>query len=458
MDVSNLITSQQGFFKSHQTKNVDYRKTALKKLKAEILLREQDIYNAIRDDFNKPEFETYISEIGVVLSEIDLAIKNINRWAKPKRVRASLLNFPSHDYIYNDPYGTVLIISPWNYPFQLAIAPLIVAIAAGNTVILKPSEHTPNTSQLIFEIITTVFDPKYVSVILGDASVAEKLLVHRWDYIFFTGSISVGKFIAKAAAEYLTPITLELGGKSPCIVDDTINLKLTARRIVWGKLLNAGQTCIAPDYLLVKSNIKEQLTTAIINEIKAAYSLDIEQSKDYSRIVNNNHLQRLKNLLEGETLLYGGETNIETNYLAPTLVDNPSLESAIMKEEIFGPILPIIAFNTEADIDNIINSFEKPLSFYVFSKDNIFVSSILSRYSFGGGVVNDTLVHFANHKLPFGGVGHSGYGAYHGKTGFTTFSHQKAVVKKGTWLDVSLRYAPYKGKLKLLKRLFKYLS
>ncbi|AXT19851.1 aldehyde dehydrogenase family protein [Flavobacteriaceae bacterium AU392] len=458
MDASNLIASQQVFFKSHQTKNVDYRKTALKKLKAEILLREQDIYNAIQDDFNKPEFETYISEIGVVLSEIDLAIKNINRWAKPKRVRASLLNFPSHDYIYNDPYGTVLIISPWNYPFQLAIAPLIVAIAAGNTVVLKPSEHTPNTSRLIFKIITTVFESKYVSVILGDASVAEKLLVHRWDYIFFTGSVSVGKFIAKAAAEHLTPVTLELGGKSPCIVDDTINLKLTARRIVWGKLLNAGQTCIAPDYLLVKSNIKEQLTIAIINEIKAAYSLDIEQSKDYSRIVNHNHLQRLKNLLEDETLLYGGETNIETNYLAPTLVDNPSLESAIMKEEIFGPILPIITFDTETDIDNVISHFEKPLSFYVFSKDKIFINTILSRYSFGGGVINDTLVHFANHKLPFGGVGHSGYGAYHGKTGFTTFSHQKAIVKKGTWLDISLRYAPYKGKLKLLKRLFKYLS
>jgi len=458
MNINSIIKVQNTFFNTQVTKDLAFRKAALKRLKIEITSKEQAIYDALTTDFNKPQFETYLSEIGIIISDLDLAIKNINRWSKPKRVGLSLLNFPSLDYIYNDPYGTVLIISPWNYPFQLAMAPLIMAVAAGNTVVLKPSEVTTNTSKLLSEIISNVFPPEHVLVIEGGVAVAESLLRHRWDYIFFTGSVSVGKIIAKAAAEHLIPITLELGGKSPCIVDDSVNLKLTARRIVWGKLLNAGQTCIAPDYLIVKSNIKQDLIKALISEIEIAYSKNIEASKDYARIVNDKHLQRLKNLLDSETIIYGGQINTNDNYFAPTLVDQPSLDSPIMKEEIFGPILPILSYDTEDDITSIINGLEKPLSFYIFSKHKTFIKQTLSRYSFGGGVVNDTIVHFANHKLPFGGIGYSGMGAYHGKYGFTTFSHQKSISKKGTWLDIPIRYAPYSGKLKLLKRLFKLLS
>lgn len=458
MDFEQLIEQQQTFFKSQQTKEISFRKNALKKLLTEIQNNEAAIKNALYQDFKKPAFESYISEIGIVLAELKLAIKNLNKWSKPKTVFPSILNFPSWEKIYKEPYGTTLIISPWNYPFQLAIAPLIGAIAAGNTAVIKPSELTPHTSLLISKIIERCFDESYIKVIQGDALIAQKLLSTRWDYIFFTGSIPVGKYIAKAAAEHLTPTTLELGGKSPCIVDETANIKLSAKRIVWGKFLNGGQTCIAPDYLIVHQLIKEELVENLKLEIRNAYGSDPKESKDFARIINEKNYHRLINLLEKETSLIGGEKDDNELYIAPTVLDCDSINCNPMQDEIFGPILPILTYSSEQDIEKIIHSYEKPLSLYVFTSNNSFAKKIIHKYSFGGGVINDTVVHFANHRLPFGGVGHSGQGAYHGKYSFETFSHSKSVVNRFTWLDIPLRYAPYKGKLNLLKKFFNFLS
>ncbi len=438
--------------------DIHYRKKKLLEFLVSIQNHEDEIVTALKLDFKKSEFETYLTEINFVLSELKLTIKSIHKWAKPKLVLPSFLNFPSTDYIYKEPFGKVLIISPWNYPFQLAICPAIAAIAAGNQVTIKPSELTRNTSKIISKIISETFDENHVKVVEGGISETEKLLAQRWDYIFFTGSVAVGKIIAKAAAENLTPVTLELGGKNPCIIDETANLKLAAKRIVWGKFLNAGQTCIAPDYLLVHQKIKPQLIEYLKKEIALAYSGKIENSEDYPRIINEKNWKRLLDLLEGEKILFGGKSNPTDFYIEPTLVDEPKLNSKIMEGEIFGPILPIISYNSENDIEKIISRYEKPLAFYVFSGNKKFIKKQLITNSFGGSCVNDTIVHFTNHRLPFGGVGHSGIGSYHGKRSFDTFSHHKAVVKKATWLDIPIRYAPYKGKLKILKQIVKWLS
>jgi aldehyde dehydrogenase (NAD+) len=369
-----------------------------------------------------------------------------------------MLTFPSTDYIYKEPYGTVLVIAPWNYPFLLAIEPLIMAIAAGNTVVVKPSELTTHTSKLVTDIIQTVFKKEHVVSIEGGIPVATELLEQKWDYIFFTGSVPVGKIVAKAAAKHLTPVTLELGGKSPCIVDETINLKLAAKRIVWGKFLNGGQTCISPDYIIAHASIKNELIEALKTEIINAYGENPKESEDFPRIINERNAKRLNEMLDDVNVVFGGEHHIEECYIAPTLVDHPSLDSKLMQDEIFGPILPILTYTNEADIDNIISNYDKPLSLYVFSKNKQFTNKIINTYSFGGGAVNDPLIHFGNHRLPFGGVGASGIGAYHGKHGFDTFSHHKSVSKRGTWLDPPIRYAPYKGKLGLLKKMFKWFS
>jgi aldehyde dehydrogenase (NAD+) len=458
MEIEQLIEQQQIFFKTQQTKDISYRKSALKKLLIEIQNNEEAIQNALYQDFKKPVFESYISEIGIVISELVLAIKNLHKWSKPKTVIPSVLNFPSWEKIYKEPYGTVLIIGPWNYPFQLAITPLIGAIAAGNTAVIKPSELTSKTSQLIADIIERCFDKSFVAVVMGDAGTARSLLNSRWDYIFFTGSIPIGKIIAKAAAEFLTPTTLELGGKSPCIVDETANIKLSAKRIVWGKFLNGGQTCIAPDYLLVHQKIKESLTDAMKIEIESAYGKNPQDSEDYPRIINHRNFHRLVKMLEEESILYGGKVDEKDLFISPTLIYCNSLHSEMMKDEIFGPILPILTFSSDEEIERVISNYEKPLSLYIFTRRSSFAKKIIQNYSFGGGVINDTVVHFANHRLPFGGVGHSGQGAYHGKHSFDTFSHSKSVVNRFTWLDIPLRYAPYKGKLNLLKLFFKYLS
>lgn len=438
--------------------DINFRKQTLVKLLISVQKHEEEIIKALYDDFKKPAFEAVVSETAYIVSELNHTIKNINKWAKPNMVLPSLLNFPSTDYIYKEPYGKVLIIAPWNYPYQLALCPLIAAVAAGNQVIVKPSELTPNTSSIVAKIISETFDENHVKCVEGGVEITQELLAQRWDYIFFTGSVAVGKIVAKAAAENLTPVTLELGGKNPCIIDATANLKLAAKRIVWGKFLNAGQTCIAPDYLLVSNKIKSDFIELIKKEIIGAYGENPETSPDFPRIINQKNWNRLTEMLKGESILAGGKSNIQDYYLAPTLLDEPSLDSLVMKDEIFGPILPVLSFENEADLVSLISRYEKPLSLYIFSNDNPFAKKIIQNYSFGGGCINDTVVYFSNKRLPFGGVGHSGIGAYHGKLSFSTFTHYKAIVKRANWLDIPTRYAPYKGKLMSVKKLFKWLS
>jgi aldehyde dehydrogenase (NAD+) len=453
---SKIVLAQKEFFATGRTKNVMYRKKLLKKLLKEVRKRENDICDALYADFKKPKFEAILTETSIVISELKLTIKKMKSWARPKRVLPALLNFPSKDRIHSEPYGTTLVISPWNYPYQLALAPVIGAIAAGNTVVLKPSELTPNTSKILEEIISEVFEEGHVKVVQGDADISQKLLAERWDYIFFTGSVPVGKLIAKAAAPNLTPVTLELGGKNPCIVDIHSDFKLTAKRIVWGKFLNAGQTCIAPDYLIVQAQAKFDFTKVLIEEIEAAYGENAQESPDYPRIINEKNFDRLSTMLADENVLHGGITDKDDLYISPTILDEPAFDSEVMKDEIFGPILPIQVYSSLEDISNIISNYEKPLAFYVFSKDKKFANRMIQRHSFGGGAINDTVTHFVNHRMPFGGVGHSGIGAYHGKRSFDVFSHKKSITNKATWLDVPIRYAPYKGKLKILKFFLKY--
>ena len=458
MDSKEIIKQQRLFYSSGKTRNVDFIIDKLSNLKQKIIENEESINNVLYRDLKKSKFESYISEFGILISELDNYIKNIKKWSKRKKVRSSLLNFPSSDYIYNEPYGAVLIIAPWNYPFQLSISPVIAAIAAGNTVVLKPSELSENTGALIKKILSEVFDEKHLKVVLGGVFEATALLKEKWDYIFFTGSVPVGKIIAKAAAKNLTPVTLELGGKNPCIVDENVDINLTAKKIIWGKFFNAGQTCIAPDYIIVKDNIKDLLVKNLKIEIQKAYGNDAQKSEDYPRIINKNNFRRLESMLKGVEILYGGKTDFDDNFIGPTIVNQPKPETKLMKNEIFGPILPILKYSNLIEIKKIVEMNSKPLAFYVFTKNKNFYNSIIEKYSYGGGVVNDTMIHFGNAKLPFGGVGESGYGAYRGKHGFETFSHKKSIVIKSNLIDIPIRYAPYKGKLKILKKMFKLLS
>lgn len=437
--------------------DIGYRKETLKKLLYNIQKSEDLIVKALHDDFKKPEFEAVLTETNYVISDLKDTIKNIYKWSGRKRVFPSILNFPSTDYIYKEPYGNVLVIAPWNYPFQLALCPLIAAVAAGNRVVLKPSELTPNTSSIIAKIIEKTFHVNHVEVHEGGVEISNKLLAQRWDYIFFTGSVAVGKVVAKAAAENLTPVTLELGGKNPCIIDETANLKLAAKRIVWGKFINAGQTCIAPDYILIQKNMKVNFITFLIDEIIKAYGKKLDKSPDFARIINTKNFLRLDSMIEREKVIFGGETDANKLFISPTLIEEPALDSPVMKEEIFGPILPILTYETEVEIHNVISKYEKPLAFYIFSENHSFAKKLIANYSFGGGCINDTVVHFSNKRLPFGGVGHSGIGAYHGKLSFDIFSHHKAIVKKGNWLDLPMRYAPYKDKLASIKRLLDWM-
>ena len=433
------------------------RKSYLKSLLHELELSEDAICDALYQDFKKPAFEAVLTETHYVKSVIKELIGNLEAWTKPKWVRPSLLNFPSSDYILKEPYGSVLVIAPWNYPFQLALCPAIAAFAAGNRVTIKPSEHTPTTSSIIADLMGRVFPKEWIEVMEGDAFVAQNLLAKRWDYIFFTGSVAVAKLVAQAAAQHLTPTTLELGGKNPCIVHHSADIALAARRIVWGKFINAGQTCIAPDYVLVDSKIKGQLVEALQIEIEKAYGKNTAQSPDFTRIVNEIHFDRLKKLLKNQTILCGGITDAEDHFISPTLVNQPSLESALMQDEIFGPILPIISYQDEAEIEAILARYEKPLALYVFATDKRFSKKISTEFSFGGGCINDTVIQFNNKRLPFGGVGHSGYGAYHGKYSIDTFLHHKSIVVKGNWLDLPLRYAPYKNKLAGIRKMLRWL-
>nr|WP_255610446.1 aldehyde dehydrogenase [Robertkochia sp. 3YJGBD-33] len=456
-DLQKIRTAQQEYFKGGHTLPYHIRKESLKKLRDEIVKREDEICKAVYDDFRKSTFESLLSETQFTLAEIEHAISNLSSWMKPEKVRSSLANFPSKDRIYSEPYGKTLIIAPWNYPFNLAIAPLIGAVAAGNTVVLKPSELTPNTSAIIREVVSACFKKEHVAVVEGDADTAQELLDLQWDYIFFTGSVAVGKIVYKAAAEHLTPVTLELGGKNPCIIDETAKTDLAAKRIVWGKFLNGGQTCIAPDYILIKPEIKYDFIKAVEKEITNAYGDDPQISPDYPRIVNQKHFNRLNALLEDQVIAVGGQTDASDCYIAPTVLDEPELSSKVMEDEIFGPILPVLSYNDEKDLDTIIGSYDRPLSLYVFSSDGNRSKHLMRKYSFGGGAINDTVVHIINKRLPFGGVGNSGIGAYHGKKSFDIFSHKKSVVKRGTWIDIPIRYAPYNSKLGLARYIKKLL-
>ncbi|MEA1785244.1 aldehyde dehydrogenase [Arenibacter sp. GZD96] len=453
---SEIRTLHRDFFLSEITKSILYRKSVLKKLYQEIVVREDAICDALYADFKKPKFEVLLSETQIVLAELKRCIRKLDSWSRPERIRSAVVNFPSSDWIYKEPYGNVLVISPWNYPFMLAMMPLIGAVAAGNTVIVKPSEKSPNTSALLTQIVGAVFNPNHVQVVLGNVAVAQQLLALQWDYIFFTGSSNVGKIVYEKAAKHLTPVTLELGGKNPCIVDTSASIDLAAKRIVWGKFFNAGQTCVAPDYILVHQQVKPMFTQALVKWITYFYGNDIAASPHFARIVNSDHLRNLIEKLKDETIIFGGTWDSTTNYLSPTLVDSPSWDSALMQDEIFGPILPILSYESEADIEHCLTKFGKPLATYIFSNNRRFQNTIIANYSFGGGVINDVLIHLGNHRLPFGGVGQSGMGAYRGKRTFTTFTHHKPISKKANWVDIPLRYAPYTLSTKIAKALKKF--
>ena len=456
--IKNIINKQRAFFNSKKTFDIQRRKELLKNLKKEIENNEKEIENALFKDLGKSEGESYLTELHFIYSELNIAIKNIDKWVKRKSVRSSLLNFPSSDYIIAQPSGITLHISPWNYPFQLSIAPLIGAIAAGNTVILKPSEYSINTSLVLEKIIDNVFPEDLVKVIQGGPEEATELLNYRWDYIFFTGSLNVGKIVAEKAAKFLTPTTLELGGKNPCIIDETASIKVTAKRIVWGKFINCGQTCIAPDFLIVNEKIKNKLVNEIINQIKHIYGDDAQVSDSYGRIISKKHIDFLSSLLNNENIIYGGKIDSENKYFEPTLVEITDFNSNLMKQEIFGPILPIYKYKDFNEIDEIISRYKDPLALYIFTKKRKFGEKFLNNYSFGGGAINDTVVHIANDRLPFGGVGNSGMGKYHGESTFKTFSHFKPYISKPFWIDLPLRYPPFKKKISFLKKVLKLIE
>ncbi len=448
-----LFRSQQSFFAGGKTRELLFRKEALKKLRSAILMHEEELYEALYLDLHKSAFESYATEIGFVLDELRFHLKKLHKWVKPKRVRSSVVSFPAKGYKTYEPLGTVLIIAPWNYPFQLMLAPMIGAVSAGNTVIIKPSEIAENTALVIEKIINSSFEKEYIHVITGGTETSQALLKLRFDHIFFTGSPRVGKIVMQSAAKQMIPVTLELGGKSPCIVDETAPLKLTARRIVWGKLLNAGQTCIAPDYLYVHEKVKEPLMKAIIAAIKKAYGKDASKSPDFPRIITRANMERLAALLDGAKIAYGGHYDKEEKYFEPTILDDVNFDLPVMQQEIFGPVLPILTFNDTDEIISQVNARPRPLALYVFSKSHSFQKKIINSIPAGGVTVNDTLMHIASNKLPFGGVGNSGIGKYHGHFSFETFSNAKPVVYRGTWLDIPIRYAPYGKKLKIIKYL-----
>ncbi len=452
VDIQQILTQQRQFFQSGRTKDLQFRLQNLTRLKEAIVQNEAAIFKALNDDLSKSDYEGYLSEVGVALHEIRLASRKLKSWARPRRVRTPFTLWVGSSRIYCEPYGTALIIAPWNYPFLLSIAPLIGSIAAGNCSVLKPSEYAPHTAALLSQIIGSHFDNSYLAVIEGGAQVGAALLRERFDYIFFTGGETVGKMVMAAAARHLTPVTLELGGKSPCIVDQDANIEQAARRIVFGKFLNAGQTCIAPDYLLVHASNTQRLREHIETYVKRFYGNNPQKSPDYARIINQHHFKRLVALLDGSRILFGGQSDEEDLYIAPTLIDDPGWEHPIMRQEIFGPILPLLAFDDLAEVVSILNSRPKPLALYVFSNQPQNYQTVIQNVSFGGGCINDTVVHFANTHLPFGGVGNSGMGSYHGKASFEAFSHQKGILKKSFAYEPPLRYPPYKNKLSILRK------
>ncbi|MBQ7126482.1 aldehyde dehydrogenase [bacterium] len=452
--MDNILKQQQIFFNSGKTLSVDFRLNYLKKLKQNIKLKEKEIFSALHSDLGKSETESYMCEVGLAIDEISYFLKNLKKFSKDKIVKTPLTNFHSKSIIKSVPWGNVLIISPWNYPFLLTMESLIEAISAGNTVIIKPSAYSPCTSKIIKEIIEDTFPKEYVSVVTGGREENKMLLSLKFDYIFFTGSQAVGKEVLRKAAENLTPATLELGGKSPCIVDETANINLAARRIVFGKFLNCGQTCVAPDYIYCHESIKNKLILAIKKEINTQYGNDIINNKNYGKIINVKHFERLINLIEPTKVVAGGNYSESTLKLEPTVMQDISWDDKVMQEEIFGPILPILTYNNLQDIINAIEEKPHPLALYVFSNNKKAIKHITQTCRYGGGCINDVVVHLATPEMPFGGFGESGMGAYHGKFGFDTFSHRKSILNKKTWIDLPIRYQPYNKLCNSLLRLF----
>ena len=447
MSIETIAKKQRNYFYQGETLSVDFRKKQLMKLKKTLIAHQDDIVEAVHKDFGKTSFETYVTEIQVVYDEINYMLKNLKKLAKPQKVRTPLLHFYSKSKIMHDPLGTVLIISPWNYPLALALTPLAGAIAAGNCAVIKPSEVSSHTSALISKIITENFDEQYLTVYEGEADTTQTLLKQGFDHCFFTGSTEVGKKIMQTASETLTPVTLELGGKSPCVVTEDADIVKAACRIVWGKFVNAGQTCIAPDFVLVHESVKHRLILMIQEVHRRFYGEQPLENDDYARIITEKHFDRLVGLMDNESILHGGEYSRDTLSIAPTLVDDPDWDSQIMTEEIFGPLLPIIGYDSIVDTVHTLQDRPKPLAFYLFTESEVYKEFVMGSLSFGGGCINDTLIHFANLNMPFGGVGHSGMGNYHGKYSFDTFTHFKSVTEKTTLFDIPLRYPPYSSKV-----------
>ena len=451
--IEEIVKKEREYFKTGATLSYKFRLNALKKLKEAIIRNEKEIMNALFLDLGKSATESYMCEVGMVLSELKYAIRHLKKWIKRDRVTTPIAQFPSKSFIVKEPLGVVLVMSPWNYPFMLAIDPLIGAIGAGNCVVVKPASYAKNTSLVIKKLLGECFDERYVSVVLGGREENSALLEQRFDYIFFTGSVSVGKFVAEKASKNLTPVTLELGGKSPCVIDKTANLKISARRLAFGKFLNVGQTCVAPDYLLIEKSIKEEFLKYFKAEIVKMFGEEPLKNESYGKIINEKHFNRICRLIDKDKIIFGGESDEESQKIAPTILDNVTLDDACMKEEIFAPILPVITYEKVEEAINIILKFEKPLALYLFSTDKVTINKFLNTVPYGGGCVNDTIIHLATTKMGFGGVGYSGYGSYHGKRSFLLFSHEKSIVKKSPSIDLPIRYQPYsKLKDKLIRK------
>lgn len=443
-DIQSKLKNHRRFFATHQTKSINYRIENLRKLKSAVRRYEEEICTAVQKDLHKSYAEAYLTEISIVLAEIDFHLKNLRRWAKPKRVPMPMKLFPSTGKIHYEPLGVALIIAPWNYPFQLIINPLVGAISAGCCAMLKPAPYASHTAQVIEKMIAETFPAEYISVIQGGREVNKLVFQERFDLIFFTGSPSLGKVVMKAASEHLTPVVLELGGKSPCIVDKDADLTIASRRIMWGKTINAGQTCVAPDYLFVHASVKDELVEKMKSALLEMFGNNPQESAFYPRIINEKAMKRLVGLMEKGRIIHGGKVDLDDKYIEPTFIDNLKLDDPVMQEEIFGPILPVFTFESLDEPIHYINSHEKPLAFYFFGKNET-ARKALYQTSSGGGCINDTLLHLGNHKLPFGGVGNSGMGYYHGYYSFLAFSHQRSIVTSKNGFDLKVKYAPFKG-------------
>lgn len=451
-EILEIVKKQNDYFNTGSTFDIQFRIQALKKLYKAIKASETEITDALKEDLGKSPPEGFMCETGLVLSEITYMIKNVKKFARDKKVSTPLSNFPAKSFVRPAPYGTVLIMSPWNYPFLLTVEPLVDALAAGNTCVVKPSAYSPATTKVINRLLKETFDPEYVAVVTGGRNENTALLEAKFDYIFFTGSTEAGKEVLKKAAVHLTPVTLELGGKSPCIVEESADLKVAAKRIVWGKFLNSSQTCVAPDYILCQKSVKEKFLNYLKAEITAQFGTNSLKNPDYGKIINEKHFERVLALIDSSKVIHGGKTDAEKLKIEPTVMNNVTWDDAVMGQEIFGPVLPVLEYTDPEEIPALLQNKPKPLAFYLFTENKKLAKKLLSRCRFGGGCQNDTVIHLATNNLGFGGVGESGMGSYHGKIGFDTFSHKKSIVNRYTFMDVFIRYQPYtKLKAKLLR-------